>query len=439
MRATYEDLLRAARRAAVSALRGTYPDEAEVLADWDAVLGATRNHLRWLRTSLKTEPGAREPASCSDNSLGRLARTIGAAADILAVQDSVAAAALDVRDDLIAARAEVAAIARIGAEAVLRNTKTRTPGRLHLKTVIAELEEIAGADSRRMGLGGLGVLAAGGPGLTSAGLMIAPLAARWERVHTAVDEASVLTRELRSTTAQLRTVGGQVWHVATHVLSSPHAGLDVGQRRDLQVIRRALRGFDSHSRLVERAWRRRLSDLGGPGNSLDETAFLDLKDSMDELLRDRGGLRSPRDLVGHRRSAVVLIDAIDELLWSAKQVAGHQQRMVSWSIAAGRLFVPRHEAAQVELAYLRRPGGGARLLQPWWVRTDRAGCFGELTRDLTEATDSLRAASDMARRLAGTSRFSRRTADPVVRLSSAYVDLASGIADQGQEVPGPGR
>ena len=439
MRATYEDLLRAARRTAVSALRGVFPDEAEVLADWDAVLGATRNHLGWLRTTLRTERGATEPASCSDNSLGRLARTIGAAADLLAVQDSVAAAALDVRDDLIAARAEVAAIARIGAEAVLRNTTTRTPGRLHLRTVMAELEQIAGADLRRTGLGGLSVLAAGGPGLTNSQLMVAPLAARWERAHSAVDERSVLTREIRSTTAQLRTVGGQVWHIATHLLSSPYAGLDVVQRRDLQVIRRALRVFDSQSQLVERAWRRRLSDLGGPANSPDEAAFLDLKDSMDELLRDNDGLRSPRDLVGNRRSAVVLIDAIDELLWSAKQVAWHQQRTVRWLIAAGRLFVPRHEAAQVELSYLRRPGGGARLLQPWWVRTDLAGCFGELTRDVTLATNSLRAASDVARRLAGTSGLSRRCADSVVRLSPAYVDLASGIADQGQEVAGPGR
>ena len=54
MRATYEDLLRTARRIAVSAQRGVYPDEAEVMADWRAVLAATNHHLRWLRGRLKT-------------------------------------------------------------------------------------------------------------------------------------------------------------------------------------------------------------------------------------------------------------------------------------------------------------------------------------------------------------------------------------------------
>ena len=66
----------------------------------------------------------------SDNSLGRLAQAIGAGADLLAVQDSASAAALDVREDLVAARAEVAAIALIGAGVVARNTRRRTPGAL---------------------------------------------------------------------------------------------------------------------------------------------------------------------------------------------------------------------------------------------------------------------------------------------------------------------
>ena len=261
----------------------------------------------------------------------------------------------------------------------------------------------------------------------------------WERAHASVAAASVLTRDLRSTTAQLRTVGGQVWHVATHLLSSPSAGLEPGQRFDLQTIRTALRGFDAGTVHVERAWRRRLSDLNGQGNSLDEVAFRDLKDPIDELLRDGHRLRSPRDLVTSHRSAVQLIDAVDELLWSAEQVARHQQHTVTWLISAGRLFVPRREAAQVELSYLRRPGGGARLLQPNWVRTDSTGCFDELTDALADAADRLKVASDVARRLAGTSALSRRTADPVVRIPPPYVDIASRIRDQGQEFAGPGR
>jgi hypothetical protein len=439
MRATYEDLLRAARRTAVSAQRGIYPDQSEVMADWNAVLAATRNHLRWLRVHLKTERGASKPVVSSGNALGRLAQAIGAGADLLAVQDSAAAGALDVREDLIAARAEVAAIALMGARVVVRNTAARTPGRSHLRYVMKELELIAEADVRRAGLGGLGLLAAGGPAaLASSVSRVGPLAARWERAHASVATASALTRELRSTTAQLRTVGGQVWHVATHLLSSPSAGLEAGQRFDLQVIRTALRGFDAGTRHVARAWRRRLCDLNGQGNSLSDVAFLDLKDSIEELLRDGYG-RSRPDPVRSHRSAVQLIDAVDELLWSAEQVARHQQHTVDRLIAAGRLFVPRHEAAQVELSYLRRPGGGARLLQPWWVRTDSTGCFDELTDALADAADRLKVASDVARRLAGTSELSRRTADPVVRTSPPYVDIASRIADQGQEFAGPGR
>lgn len=440
MRATYEDLLRAARRTAVSAQRGIYPDQSEVMADWSAVVAATRNHLRWLKGQLRAGRGGQKPVVSSGNALGRLAQAIGAGADLLAVQDSAAAGALDVREDLIAARAEVAAIALMGARVVVRNTAARTPGRGRVRSVMKELEQIAQADVRRTGLGGLGLLAAGGPAaLASSVLRIAPLAARWERAHTSVAAAGVLTRELRSTTAQLRTVGGQVWHIATQLLSSPSAGLDASHRLDLQIIRRALRGFDAGALHVETGWRRRLSDLRGPTNSLDEVAFGDLKDAIDELLRDDHGPRSPRDLAMSHRTASELIDAVDELLWSAERVARHQQQTVTVLIASGRLFVPRREAAQVDLSYLRRPGGGARLLQPSWVRTDSAGCFYELTDAMADAADRLKVASDVARRLAGTSALSRRIADPVVRNPPPYVDIASRIADQGQEFAGPSR
>ncbi|MET9311020.1 hypothetical protein ABZX12_04290 [Kribbella sp. NPDC003505] len=148
MRATYEDLLCTARRIAVGALRGIYPNESEVMADWNGLLAATKNHMRWLRGGMRTEPKALDPVVCSGNGLGRLAQAIGAAADLLAVQDSGAAAALDVREDLVAARAEVASIALMGARVVVRNTRARTPGRTHLTVVMKELEQGSSSSGR---------------------------------------------------------------------------------------------------------------------------------------------------------------------------------------------------------------------------------------------------------------------------------------------------
>lgn len=437
MRATYEDLLRAARRAAVSAQRGVYPDEAQVMADWGAVLAATGHHLRWLRGRLKTATSESRFDLRSDNSLGRLAQAIGAGADLLAVQDSAAAAALDVGEDLVAARAEVAAIALIGAGVVARSTRRQTPGRFQLGCAKRELAEIAFSDVRRRGLGGLALLAAGGPAVMANDVStIAPLGDRWRRAHASMPPEGVLTRDLRCTTAQLRTVGGQVGHLTTHLLAAPSVRLQPDQRINLQILRRELQGFDAAARDVEGAWRSRLSDLSGQGSPETEMAFLDLKTAVDRNLQGDRGIRSARDLVGNHRAAAALIDSVDELLWSADQVARWQMHTVSVLIASGRLFVPRRDAARVELSYLRRPGGGTRPLQAKWVRTDLASCFSQLTGQLAEAGDHLTCAAEVARRLAGTSGLSRRTADPVVRTPPPYVDIASGITDPGQELSG---
>lgn len=433
MRATYEDLLRTARRIAVSAQRGIYPDEPEVLADWQAVLSATKYHLRWLRGRLRTEPWECPPGKRSDNALGRVAQAIGAAADLLAVQDAAAATALNVGDDLIAARSEVAAIALTAAKVVFRNTRSFGAERTHLRSVMHELVDLARSDLRRTGLGGLAVLAAGGPAvLADDRLMIAPAAARWERAHASMPPEAVLTRDLRSTTAQLRTVGGYVWQVANHLLSAPTAALDAGQRLDLKVIRSELQSFGASVGRVESIWRRRVSDLSGQSDSQGEVAFLDLKGAVDRVLRDDRA----RGLVSDHRTAAEFLDVADELLWCTEQVSRHQQRAVSWLIGAGRLFVPRHEAARVDICYLRRPVGGSRPLQAKWVRTDLAGCFDELRDDLADAADHLKAAAGVARRLAGTSALSRRTAERGTRTPQPYVDGTYWIADPGQEFAG---
>lgn len=227
MRATYEDLLRTARRMAVNAHRGRYVDEAGLMADWDAVVAATVSHLRWLRSRLRSVGRTTRLAGrrCG-TSLGRLAVAIGAAGDLLATQDPATVGALDRPDDLAAARAELGAIVLIGARAVLRNIRTRTPGYEHLLTVMAELESLARSDVRRVGLGALGGVTAGGPSAPVDDLsLLSRYAARWERAHQSMPPRTMLTRDLRSTTAQLRTVCGHVWHLADQTLAAPSADL----------------------------------------------------------------------------------------------------------------------------------------------------------------------------------------------------------------------
>jgi len=186
--------------------------------------------------------------------------------------------------------------------------------------------------------------------------------------------AAVLTRDLRSTTAQLRTVGGYVWHLATRLLSAPASGLDADQRLDLKVIMSELRGFGASVGRVEGTWRRRLSDLSGPSDSQGEFAFLDLKGAIDRVIRDDRGLRTASGLVPDHRTAAGLVDVADEL-----------------------------------------------------------------RDDLADAADHLKAASAVARRLAGTSALSRRTAERGMRIPQPYVDGTYLIADPVQEFAGPVR
>ncbi|MBB5979837.1 hypothetical protein [Kribbella solani] len=428
MRATYEDLLRTARRIAVSAQRGVYVDQAEVLADWDAVLAATRNHLCRLGVCLKAGAGGPAAVERSENCLGRLAQAIGAGADLLAVQDSLSAVVLSDREDRVAAAAEVAAVALMGARVVERSVRVRARGPSRLRRVMRELTEIARADVRGAGLGGIGVLAAGPAPVGGALSMVGARAARWERAHAEVSHEVVLTRDLRSTTAQLRTIGGQGWYVASLLLSARSSGLDLEQRVELESLRQALGSLDGAAVRVDADLRRRLSDLGRRSDSPDEVAFLDLKGVVDRVLGD-----------GQWRSAE-LMDAADELLWAAVQVARHLERTVHRMIWSGRLFVPRSDAARVELTYLRRPTGGARLLQPYWVRTDRMTCFSDVIDDLARFVDHLETASGVARRLAGTAAVSRSAIEPMKRMPARFRDLdLSGIDDQGWEFAEPGR
>lgn len=450
MRATYEDLLRTARRMAVNADRGTYSDEGELMADWRAVLASTMIHLRWLRSRLRTVGQMPRPTGPSERSLGRLARALGAGADLLATQDPATAAALDDQQDLVAAKAEVAAITLIAARLVRRHLRTSSRDHQHLVSVVAELESLAESDVRRTGLGALGRLTAGGPTASADELsLIARTAARWARAHDAMPPRSLLTRDLRSTTAQLRTVCGYASYLADQLLATQLADVDAGQRLDLKSLKAGLHAADVGAARVAESWRRRVSDVSGLSNTPGEIAFYDLRSALDCVVRRDGQLLSSARLIPNRRTAAGLLDAMDELLWSAERVSRHQQHAVARLIGAGWLFVPRHQAARVELHYLRRPGGGSRPLQARWVRTNMPGCFDELTQALAWCADHLTVASEIARSLAGTSHQSRPIVEEHSRAPAPYFGVqdrrrrsgasSAWITDPGQDAVELGR
>ncbi|WP_133799477.1 hypothetical protein [Kribbella caucasensis] len=414
------------------------------MTDWRAVLAATVSHLRWLRVRLGDIGRTRWPAKVSDNSLGRLAQAIGAGADLLAMQAPSTASVLDDRDDLVAARAEVAAIALIAARGVKRQIPRATPEYRRLLALMVEFEMLARSDVRRAGLGALGCLTAGAPSAPADALSsLARSAARWERAHASAAPLTLLTRDLRSATAQLRTVCCYTSHLAAHLLAAPTADLDAGQQLDLKTLEAGLRAFEDGAIRVAMSWHRRLSDLSGQSNTPGEIASLDLQAALDRAVRPEGRLLRPEELVPNRRIAMGLLDAMDELVWSADQVARKQQYAVAGLILEGRLFVPRHEVAKLDLQYLRRPGGGSRPLQPRWVSSNLPIYFEDLTDALAWSAGHLTASAGVARRLAGTSHQARPAGDEPMRVPAPYLDvpnrtrrttpMSTRIADPGQD------
>src|SRR4051794_16023002 len=63
MRVTYEDLLWAARRDAVSAYNSAEADTSDLVAGWQATLTAARHHFRWL-PARDVDPRIREHGRC---------------------------------------------------------------------------------------------------------------------------------------------------------------------------------------------------------------------------------------------------------------------------------------------------------------------------------------------------------------------------------------
>jgi hypothetical protein len=451
-RARYDDLLRVARRCAVEAGRRPASHASEVAAGWRAVLVATRRHLAWLRGELST-PDIEVPVGTrSDRQLQSLARVIGVAADLLATQDLGTAEALNDLTELAAARAEVAAIAVIGARAAL-NALRSARGRErpdvqslapHLRRAIGELERLASPGNAEVsGPRALSGLATSAPSpAVDEVSRLAEAAARWQRAYEGIGAGGTLTRDLRSTTAQLRTAGGYALHLADCVSRvGPQLGLENQTRHDLRILIAELRDADAGGLRMAQVWKRRLSDLHGHSTFPGEHAFRDLEPVLRRVVSRDGRLRDASELIPSQRTALAVFDALDELTHATARVARIQQQTVAALIHNGRFFVPRTVIARRDPNYLGRPGAWVRYPQSNWVRTSRPDCFEELTTSLAWIVEHTSEASSAARRLAATTDQSRpfggqsmTTPPPLIeRHRNKRRSVASGIESQSAE------
>ncbi|GAA1713480.1 hypothetical protein GCM10009745_72240 [Kribbella yunnanensis] len=349
----------------------------------------------------------------------------------------MSARVLDDPAALVVGRAEVATIALIGADVVMAATRSKTAERRRLLRVTAELEKLSGQNPQRKALGQLGGLSVSGPGAVNDDLSrLARYAARWERADDSVTLQTLLTRDLRSTTAQIRTVCAYVWYLVDQVRVATPAGLEPWQRLSLRLLNKEVRAAEAGALRVAESWRRRLSDVHGHTGTPSEAMFIDLKEALDRLVRPGDSLLEADTLVPDRDRALRLLGAIDEMVWSAEQVGRRQQRAVAALVGQGRLFVPRQELSRYDLRYLRRPAN-ASLLQSRWLRSTNAAFFSELTSSLAWSVDHLAAASLSARRLVGTSQQTRPHGGTSTRSPAPYLELSDPV-NAGQE-PDSGR
>jgi hypothetical protein len=404
MRAKYEDLLGVARRRAVEV---SHPGEhGDLAAGWSIVLKISRQHLAWLRGGLQVTDlkvgGDAEP----DPRLAALTLALGAGADLLAAQDATTAAAFDDLDQLAAARAEVASITLTAAVAISDALQKEPAGRMkaefaaNLRDSMTELREISEGFGQHSELGALRTLTAGSPPIaTDATSWISRAGVRWQQAHELTDGASLLTRDLRSITAQVRTVSGYAWHIAGCLLQSP-----VRPDEHLEALKGVmfgLRSAQADAQRSARSWQRRLSDIGGQSSLPGEVAFKDLLAALDQRLKRDGELVPPRELVTTREIFASMLDALDELIYSTHRVAQLQEHATDALIARGRLFVPLKVLVPREPEYLHIPGGAWRHPEWPWAVTARPDCFDEVTTTLASITEHLAEASLITRELSG--------------------------------------
>jgi hypothetical protein len=412
MRTRYEDLLTVARRRAEDSEGRVSTDPVQAAAGWAAVLAATRRQMTWLRFDLRVPDMGKAP-SHGDPALMAIAQALGAASDLLAGQDAVTAAVLDDRESLVAARAVVANIASIAAGSALaamtsvskrrRTVEQRSLAR-QLRFARRELEPIIAQQNGRV-LGPLGGLTAGMPATgNKIWERIAYAAAHWERLNGEVATRSLLTRDLRSVTVQIRTAAGDGRYLIRAVgAAAERLGFGSATMNRLRRASTALRRSDASSIDTAAAWSRNLSDLGGATTLPAERAFSELHDAVRRTIgRPAGGLRPIEELIPDRWTAGALLEAADELVHSTHQVALMQQRAVVDLVIAGRLFVPRIHAIRIDPAFQHLTAAPLGKRQRTWVRAERIDFVPELTASLASVTELLGEAALVCRQLADT-------------------------------------
>ncbi|MEV0792594.1 hypothetical protein [Kribbella sp. NPDC050459] len=380
-------------------------DPTHLIAGWQATLTAARHHFRWLRLELISKDFTDSCAFTAKGPFAALARSIGAGGDLLATQNRSTRSAFEGKGALAAARAEISSITGLAAQAVMlrlasnqmRNRDRSVRLLRHLVDVLEELEF-----HRQLGSPDIGALGKVATRLPPAAVdqpsRVILLAARWQSTHDATTPASVLSRDLRSTTAQLRTVIGYCLHLA-----------DLLRKRDPTAraprdLLQALHTAGAATQRVTSSWRTRVSDTGGRSDGAAEASFVELLHALRAWMADGERLKGPRALFVDSRSLAVVQDVIDELMNSAFRVATVHQETVAWLVQGGRLYVPKVELAKRDPWFDQRPTHWRlKYPQPWWVRTNRASCFDQLSADLADLTGQLSAAAEAARTIAGTS------------------------------------
>ncbi|WP_460656596.1 hypothetical protein [Kribbella endophytica] len=354
-----------------------------------------------------------KPPSYGDPALMAVAQALGAASDLIAGQDAGTAAVLDDRESLVAARAVVANIASITAGSALdamtsvgkrrRTAEQRSLAR-QLRFARRELEPIIAQQNGRV-LGPLGGLTAGMPDTGSKiWEQIGYAAAQWERLSEEVPARSLLTRDLRSITAQVRTAAGHGRYLIRAVgASAERLGFGSETINHLRSASTALRRSDASSVRTAAAWSRNLSDLGGATTLPGEVAFDELHGAIRSTIGSlEGGLRPVAELIPDRWTAGGLLEAADELVHSTHQVALMQQRAVFDLVVTGRLFVPRIHAIRIDPSFQHLTTAPLGKRQRTWVKAERIDFVPELTESLATVTDLLGEAALMCRQLAAT-------------------------------------
>ncbi|GAB3823074.1 hypothetical protein GCM10028799_38920 [Kribbella italica] len=376
------------------------------------MLAATRRQMAQLQHELKIQDIG-QPTSHGDPALMAVAQTLGAASDLLVGSDTVTAAVLRDRDSLTAARGLVADVASIAARAALAVMTSAGKGRraVEQRSLAAQLEstlnvlEPVAAQRDTQGLGALGGLTTGMPAIGADTFeQIAYAAAQWQRLHEEIPVQDMLTRDLRSMTAQVRTAASHARYLIRAVgTCAPHVGLGDAAVAKLRTATTALHRSDEASMRTAAAWNRHVSDLGGITSLPGEFAFTELHSAIRRTVGLPGGaLRPPAELVPDRWTAIAVLRATDELVHAAHRVAAMQKRAVFELVVARRLFVPRIQAIRVDPAYELPTAVPLGRRQRTWLVAERIAFMTRLTEPLTSVTELLAEAAQVCRSLAGT-------------------------------------